>query len=151
MNKKGSTLLIALTILIFAFLMGSMLIFSARSRRFERNEFVEHMNLYYAAESGIIKAYHRLKNNSFERRFYFPKKTCKIKGNINSINYEVSLTDGRDSKSHSVLISSTAYFGSREITIDAKAYFKRREKIIENNPYYLKREIYELWELAYIK
>jgi len=151
MKKRGSTLLIALTVLLFAFLMGSMLLFSARSRRFERNEYLEHLQLFYAADAGITAGFHRLKAHSYKKRFYFPNKSGKISGKLSDVNYDVILKDEDQGKQTGVIIKSVASLGSREITLTAKAIFKRHEKIIENNEYYLKRKIYELWELVYTK
>jgi hypothetical protein len=78
-------------------------------------------------------------------------RSGKINGELSKIAYTVLLKDGHNKKYKSVLIESTAKLDSREIKITAEATFKRGEKIIENNPYYLLREIYELWNLRYLK
>ena len=111
MNKRGTFLIMSILMLVVLFMLGSVFIFSTRSRRFERVSYITHIQLFYIAEAGIIKGFHMLKANSFQNRFYLPNKGYQKKDKFSDGYYILNMKDINGK--NNVLLESTAYYKDR--------------------------------------
>ncbi|MDD2715580.1 MAG: hypothetical protein PHW04_06765 [Candidatus Wallbacteria bacterium] len=137
--KKGTAMLLALFFLMAIFMLGSTLLFSSRSRRMERYNYTQHLQLFYIAEAGVEHAFHLLKEHSYAKRFYLPAGGSALGEAFSTGRYAVEFND---SGANQVLIISRGVLGEKALTLKAEALFKTWT---EN------RVRYEKWELTYIQ
>ena len=144
-RAAGQTLLIVLITIFVLSALVTLLMNIMRGKRVVRQNLADHMQLFYLADSGVTWAFHRLKGDTWRKRWYYPGRGT-LAQEIGGGRFEVDVIDLPGEKKAKIV--SKAYYRNKTHVIKAVAGFSTETEQIPGRPHSRTR-ITTIWYLDY--